>query len=161
MPPHPISPRPIIILSTHLHLGLLSGFFISGFSPLIYMYCFSPYSCYMPSSSHLPWLHNSNYTWRRIQVTKLFNMQLPPASRHFIFFGSNILITISSLKNSYLISWQTISLRRCQYTITWYEISIILRVPTNNHKKNRWNIYYVYLLMLIRYISHWYITLKQ
>jgi hypothetical protein len=28
-----------------------------------------PHLCYMPCPSHPPWLDNSNYTWRRVQVT--------------------------------------------------------------------------------------------
>jgi hypothetical protein len=55
-PVHPISLRSILILSTHLRLGLPSGHY---------------HSCYMPRSSHPSWLDYSNYTWRRVQVMKL------------------------------------------------------------------------------------------
>jgi hypothetical protein len=55
--PHPTSPRSILILSTHLCLGLPSGLFPSGFPPIIYK----------PSSS-LPFLLHgppisSSSTW--------------------------------------------------------------------------------------------------
>jgi hypothetical protein len=30
-----------------------------------------PHACYMPCPSHASWLDHSNYTWRRVQVTKL------------------------------------------------------------------------------------------
>jgi hypothetical protein len=33
------------------------------------------HSGYMPRPSHLSWLDHSNYTWRRVQVTKLLIMQ--------------------------------------------------------------------------------------
>jgi hypothetical protein len=36
---------------------------------------FSPHSCYMPRPSHPPHLHNSNNTWRRVQIMKLFIMK--------------------------------------------------------------------------------------
>jgi hypothetical protein len=37
-----------------------------------------PHSCYMPYLSHPPWLDYSNYTWRRVRVMKLLNMQFSP-----------------------------------------------------------------------------------
>jgi hypothetical protein len=36
------------------------------------------HSCYMPHPSHPPRLHYSNYTWRRVQIRKLFVMQFSP-----------------------------------------------------------------------------------
>jgi hypothetical protein len=35
-------------------------------------------SCYMPRSSIPFWLDDTNYTWRRVQVTKLLIMQFSP-----------------------------------------------------------------------------------
>jgi hypothetical protein len=67
-------------LSTHLRLCLPSSLFPSGFPTNIYMHSSSPHSCYMPSTSHPPWLGNSNYTWRRVQVMKLLIMQFSPTS---------------------------------------------------------------------------------
>jgi hypothetical protein len=72
---HPTSLRSILILSTHLHLGLPSGLFPSGFpTNILYAFLRSPHSCYMPCPSHPPWLDHSNYAWRRVQVMKLFIM---------------------------------------------------------------------------------------
>jgi hypothetical protein len=49
IPSHPISLRSILILSTHLRLGL-------------------------PCPSHPPWLDHSNYVWRCVQVMELLIM---------------------------------------------------------------------------------------
>jgi hypothetical protein len=60
-PPHPISPRSTLTLSTHLHLGLPSGLFPSGFPTITFThYSSSPQSCYMPHPSHPPRFDLSN-----------------------------------------------------------------------------------------------------
>jgi hypothetical protein len=41
----------------------------------------------MSRPPHPPRLYNSNYTWRRVQIMKLFVMQLSPPSRHYIPLG--------------------------------------------------------------------------
>jgi hypothetical protein len=70
------TPRSILILSTHLRLGLPSGIFPSGFpTNNLYAVLFTPTTCYMARQSHLPRLDYSNYTWRRVQITKLLIMQ--------------------------------------------------------------------------------------
>jgi hypothetical protein len=81
--PHSISPRSIFIISSHLRLGLTSDLFPSGF-PSNDMSSSYPHSCYMSCSSHTPPIDNSNYSWRRVQVTKLLAMQISPMSSHFI-----------------------------------------------------------------------------
>jgi hypothetical protein len=44
---------PILILPTHLRLGLPSGFFPSGFpTTVLYEFPLRPYSCYIPWLSH-------------------------------------------------------------------------------------------------------------
>jgi hypothetical protein len=65
--------RSILILSSHLCLSIPSGPFPSG-SPtkILYAFLVSPHSYYMPRPSHPPWLNNSNYTWRTVQVMKLW-----------------------------------------------------------------------------------------
>jgi hypothetical protein len=55
IPSHPISLRPVLILSIHLRLALASGLFPSGISiNILYAFLF-PHSCYMPCPSHPPW----------------------------------------------------------------------------------------------------------
>jgi hypothetical protein len=76
--PHPTSPRFILILSTHLRLGLPSGLFPSGLPTNTIRVPLLPHSCYMARPSHLPRLYYSSYTWRRVQITKLLIMQFSP-----------------------------------------------------------------------------------
>jgi hypothetical protein len=82
-PPQPISRRSILILSTHLRLGLPSGLLPSRF-PTNNLYAFLFFSGYMPRPPHPPWLDYSNYTWRRVQITKLLIMRFSLLSCHFI-----------------------------------------------------------------------------
>jgi hypothetical protein len=92
--PHPTSQRYsyIFILSIHLCLGLPSGHFPSGLpTSNLYAFLFSPHSSYMPRSSHSPWLHHSNYAWRRVQIMKLLTMPFTSPSRHFILLRSMFL----------------------------------------------------------------------
>ena len=57
IPPHRTSWRSIIILSSHLRLGLASGLFSSGFPPLL-----SPRTCYMSHPSHSSWFYHPHNT---------------------------------------------------------------------------------------------------
>jgi hypothetical protein len=45
---------------------------------------FRPHSCYILCIYHPTWLDHCNYTWRRVQVTKLLIMQFSPTSCLFI-----------------------------------------------------------------------------
>jgi hypothetical protein len=80
--------RSILILSTHLRLGLPSGLFLLAYTPISYMDTSSTHSCYMPRQSNPPWFDHSNYVWRGVQVMKLLTIQFSPISRHFISLGS-------------------------------------------------------------------------
>jgi hypothetical protein len=92
IPHYPITLRSILILSTHLRLGLPSGSFPPRFpTNILYAFLFS-HLCYMPCLSHPPWLDysNSNCIWRRVRVMKLLIMEFPPTSCHFISLRTKI-----------------------------------------------------------------------
>jgi hypothetical protein len=58
--------------------------FLLAFPPITYASSSSPlHSCFMPCPSQLPQLDHSNYTWQRVQLTKLLFMQFSPHC-HFI-----------------------------------------------------------------------------
>jgi hypothetical protein len=77
IPSHLISLKSILIFTSHLWLGLPSGFYPSGFpTKILYAFLISP-MCDTCSASHRP-----NSIWWRLQKTKLF-MQFSPASDHF------------------------------------------------------------------------------
>jgi hypothetical protein len=65
-------------------LGLPSGLFPLAFLPVTYIRSASPHSCHMSCPPHPPRLDNSNYTWRRVQIMKLLDVQFSPPSRHSI-----------------------------------------------------------------------------
>jgi hypothetical protein len=68
---HSISPTLKLLLADHLRLGLTSGLFPPGFATNnLYAASFS-HSRYVCYESYLPWLHNFNYTWRRVHLTKM------------------------------------------------------------------------------------------
>jgi hypothetical protein len=73
-PHYPIPPSPISILilyypPTYVLVFLVVSFRLA-FPPIIYTRSSSPHSCYMNRKSHPPRLDYSNYTWRRVQITK-------------------------------------------------------------------------------------------
>jgi hypothetical protein len=71
-PPHPIALRSILILSTYLRPGLLSGLFPSRFpSNILYAVLFSPFVLHaLPISSSMTWTNRS----------VLFKCSVPSAS---------------------------------------------------------------------------------
>jgi hypothetical protein len=77
-PPNPNSVRSILMLFTHLRLGLPSGLSPSGFpTSNQYAVLFSPIGAICPPISFFS-TDNSNYTWRRVQIMKLLLTQFSP-----------------------------------------------------------------------------------
>jgi hypothetical protein len=72
IPPHPTSWRSILILSSHLHLGLPIGLY--GFhTKTLYTPFIFPHTYYMPSPSHswFDYPNNCNKVWvKELRVTK-------------------------------------------------------------------------------------------
>jgi hypothetical protein len=80
IPPHPVSPSSILILSTHLCPALPSGLFPSGFpTNNLYAFHFSPICA--TCSIHLILF---DLIILRVQVMKFLIMQTSPTSCHFI-----------------------------------------------------------------------------
>jgi hypothetical protein len=101
---HPISLRSIVILSTHLRFGLLSGLCPFRFPTKI---LYSPPSCYMPWPCSLTW---SFYVIKLGEEYKLWSSSLwsflqPPVTSSL--FGRNILLSnlFRDLLGLYVAGW--------------------------------------------------------
>jgi hypothetical protein len=98
--PHSTSQRSILILSTHLCLGLPSDLYPSSFpTNILYEFLFSPISTTCPP----PWLDHSNYSyiqWRvKVMSSSLCSFLQPPITSSL--FNTNIfLITLFSNTHS-------------------------------------------------------------
>ena len=69
MPPHPTSWRSILILSSHLRLGIPSSFLPSDFPiKTLYMPLISIPKCYMPRPSHYSRFNHPNNIWWVLQM---------------------------------------------------------------------------------------------
>ena len=75
VPSDPASWRSILILSSHLCLGLPSCLFPSGFpTKTLYTPHLSPHTCYMPRPSHSSCFDDPNIIGWGVQISKLFIM---------------------------------------------------------------------------------------
>jgi hypothetical protein len=91
--PQPTSTRSILILSTHLRLGLPNRLLPSGFPTNNLFVPLLPHSCYMPRPSHYPRLDHSDDTWWRVQEynSSLRSFLHSPVTSSL--FGPNILFS--------------------------------------------------------------------
>jgi hypothetical protein len=65
-------------------LGIEQDYSVLGVVTFVRQLPFSLHSFYMSWQSHLPWLDHSNYTWQRVQFTKLLIMQFSPTSCYLV-----------------------------------------------------------------------------
>jgi hypothetical protein len=64
---HPVSPRSILILSSHLHVRFSRGLFRFPDRSFV---CVSNFfhACYMPRPSHPPWFYHPNIIWWSLKL---------------------------------------------------------------------------------------------
>jgi hypothetical protein len=74
--------RSILILSTHLRLGLPSGIFPSGFpTNILYAFNLLPHSCYMPRPFHPSWLDYSKPSSLHKNIRWISNELIKPGEK--------------------------------------------------------------------------------
>jgi hypothetical protein len=73
--------------------------FLLVFPPITYTRSSSPPFVLLARPSHPPRLDYSNYTWRRVQITKILVMKFSPFSRHLILLDR--MVASYNMFNSY------------------------------------------------------------
>ena len=92
IPPHPTSLRFILILSSHLRLGLPCGLFPSGFpTKTLYTPLVSPHTCYFPCPSYSRFDHPHNIEWG-VQIIKFLLRSFLHSTVISSLLGPNILL---------------------------------------------------------------------
>jgi hypothetical protein len=79
-PSIPICLTSILMLSSHLRLGLPTGFFPSGPQPKACKQLSLPHACYMSHPPYPPWFNHPNNIRRRLQAMKVIITQFYPRS---------------------------------------------------------------------------------
>jgi len=91
-PPHPTSYRSILILSSHVRLGLPSGLFPPGFpAKTLHKPLLSPHTRYMPRLSHSSRFDHPNHIGWGEPIIHLF---IPPIPCYLALLGPNIFLSI-------------------------------------------------------------------
>ena len=80
--PHPTSWRSILMLSSHLRLGLPSGLFPSGFPTKTLYTSLLTQTRYMPRPSHSSRFYHPKHIWWAVQIIKL---------PHYVVFSTPLL----------------------------------------------------------------------
>ena len=94
IPSHPTSWRSILILFSHLRLGLPSGLFPSGFpTKILYTPLLSPHTCYVPRPPHSPRFNHPTIFGEeyRSWSSSLYRFLLSPVTSSLL--GQNILLS--------------------------------------------------------------------
>jgi len=100
IPPHPTS-WSVLILSSHLWLGLQNGLFPSGFPTKTLVYLSSPpHTCHMPCPWHSFGFDHPNNIWWGVQIIKLLIIWIFPLPIYLIPFKLNYASSASVLKHS-------------------------------------------------------------
>jgi hypothetical protein len=130
-----------------------------AFPPIIYTRPSSPHSCYMPRPSHSLRLDYSNYTWRRVQITKLLVMQFSPFSCHLIPLRSKYspecttTTTNNNNSNNNNYNYNTIIIYLCANLTIKRSITKWTRVKKRNETQTRYNNKSVYTIIIIIIIT--------
>ena len=105
--PHPTSWRSILILSTHLRLGLPSGLVPSGLpTKILYTPSPHPYAPHAQSSSFFSILSPAQYWVRSTNMSRMFRHHVfQRFKEYFVIYAIRISITVFKIFNRSTIFW--------------------------------------------------------